>query len=188
MASVAEFLSLARAQIGDPYRWGHEGPDSFDCSGLVQYSLKALGISAPRTARAQWSWVDHVTEPAPGDLVFTGKGGTPTHVMIYAGDGKVVEAPRTGLDVRERAWSPGSDLIGYGRVPGLGGAAGGALSGLMQLALPDSALKVFDTMGDALRKVMWWFNPENWVRITSGVFGVILAAFAVMFLLKASAD
>ncbi len=188
MAGVAEFLSTARAQIGDPYRWGHEGPDSFDCSGLVQYSLKTLGINSPRTARALWSWTDHVTEPAPGDLIFTGKSGTPTHVMIYAGDGKIVEAPRTGLDVRERSWSPGGDLIGYGRIPGLAGAgAAGGLSSLLQLGLPTSALHVFDTMSEALRKLMWWFNPENWVRITSGVFGVILAGFGILFLLKAGA-
>lgn len=187
MPSVSDFLTHARAQIGDPYVWAAEGPDAFDCSGLVQYSLKALGINSPRTARALWTWTDHVTEPAAGDLIFTGKGSTPTHVMIYAGDGKVVEAPRTGLDVRERAWSPGKDLIGYGRIPGLGGHAASGLSSLLQLALPDSALRTFDTAGEALHRAMWLFNPENWVRITSGAFGVILAAFGVMFLLKASA-
>jgi hypothetical protein len=194
VAGVEDFLKVVRAQIGDPYKWGAEGPDAFDCSGLVRWSLSQVGIKAPRTARAQWPWTRHVTEAQlqPGDLIFESHDGgpTPTHVVIYAGNGQILEAPRTGLDVRQRSWKDTeAHIVGYGRIPGITGAkagSGGLLGNAFTLALPDSATAGLENATRALQALMWIFNPENWVRITSGAFGVILAGFALLFLMKAA--
>ena len=86
-------LSVAAAQKGDPYKWGAEGPDRFDCSGLTYYSYRKSGKTLPRTAQAQYNKSKHVAPSARrvGDLVFIGKSsGGIYHVGIYAGwrDGK----------------------------------------------------------------------------------------------------
>jgi peptidoglycan DL-endopeptidase CwlO len=99
-------VQTAAAQIGDPYRWGAEGPDRFDCSGLTMYAWRAGGVSLPHSSRAQYSSLPHVSlsELAPGDLVFS---GSPIHhVAIYEGDGVVIAAPHSGESVRRQSvWS-----------------------------------------------------------------------------------
>jgi cell wall-associated NlpC family hydrolase len=107
-AKKKKFLETALAQVGDPYVWGAEGPNAFDCSGLVQYSAKQAGITnMPRTADAQYhATMSHPVNPSslqPGDLIFPNaefNGGNPGHVMIYVGNGQVVEAPHTGDHVK----------------------------------------------------------------------------------------
>lgn len=114
MSRLEAILTTAAAQIGDWYRYGAEGPDVFDCSGLTQYSYAAGGISLPRTAREQQHYATRVTDPQPGDLVFWGNPAT--HVGIYMGSGQVLDAPHTGARVSIRPiW--GSPT--YGRVPGV---------------------------------------------------------------------
>ncbi|WP_245401983.1 C40 family peptidase [Nocardia albiluteola] len=96
------FLAAALGKIGDPYVWGAEGPNAFDCSGLVQYSAEQAGVkNMPRTSEEQYAaTASHPVSPQnlqKGDLVFSEFGpGGPGHVMIYAGNGYVVEAPHTG--------------------------------------------------------------------------------------------
>jgi cell wall-associated NlpC family hydrolase len=95
-------LNAARTQLGKPYRWGGADPSSgFDCSGLVQWSYAQAGVKLPRTSLEQ-SRVGHTVAQdamAPGDLIFY---GTPVHhVAIWAGAGKVVEAPTFGVPVHE---------------------------------------------------------------------------------------
>ncbi|MER6059479.1 C40 family peptidase [Streptomyces albidoflavus] len=96
------FPQLAQAALshrGVPYRWGGTTPAGFDCSGLVQYAYKQLGITAPRTTGPQQVWSQHKTIPAAsagaGDLVFW-----PGHVAIVVAPGTVVHAPGTGKLVR----------------------------------------------------------------------------------------
>lgn len=97
---AAAVLAYARAQIGKPYEWGSAGPDTFDCSGLVQAAYKdATGVTLPRTT-AQLALVGEKVAKAdlqPGDLVFPNPG----HVQLYSGGGNVVEAPKKGEPVRE---------------------------------------------------------------------------------------
>ncbi|MGF6887662.1 cell wall-associated NlpC family hydrolase [Nocardia sp. GAS34] len=110
------FLSAALHKIGDPYVWGAEGPNAFDCSGLVQFSAEQAGIKGmPRTSQEQYAaTIKHpvsLNNLQPGDLVFSEFGaGGPGHVMIYAGDGNVVEAPHTGDVVK---LYPVSQLTGH---------------------------------------------------------------------------
>ncbi len=90
-------LQFAYRQIGKPYRYGGTGPGAWDCSGLVQAAWSSGGVSLPRTSFEQWAWgaSRRVSLDAleAGDLLFHSGYG---HVGIYAGDGKVVHAPRTG--------------------------------------------------------------------------------------------
>lgn len=73
------------------YVWGAAGPSAFDCSGLVEYTLKKMGISFPRTSGEQYKASKHVSNPKPGDLVFFGPGGS-EHVGVYIGGGKMYSA------------------------------------------------------------------------------------------------
>jgi cell wall-associated NlpC family hydrolase len=100
-------LAIGEQFIGTPYKWGGTTPQGgFDCSGLVQYVFKQAGINLPRVSADQakaGTAVSSLEEARPGDLVFwRGQGGRPNHIGIYAGDGKMLEAPRTGLNVRYR--------------------------------------------------------------------------------------
>ena len=96
----------ALAQLGDPYRWGATGPDSFDCSGLTSSAYAAAGVSIPRVSRAQWGAGPHVAVAnlLPGDLLFYADNprdpASIHHVGMYIGNGLMVHAPHTGDVVR----------------------------------------------------------------------------------------
>ena len=97
-------VAAALSQRGVPYLWGGEGPDGFDCSGLVQWAYARAGVLLPRVAQDQFDDGPLLSPGAPlvaGDLVFFGTGPQAvTHVGIYLGDGRMVDAPHTGADVR----------------------------------------------------------------------------------------
>ncbi len=93
-------VAYAIRQIGKPYVWGAEGPDSFDCSGLTSQAWSAAGRTIPRTSQEQWKRLPRVPLSAlrPGDLVVYFPKAT--HVALYIGDGLVVQAPRPGTKVK----------------------------------------------------------------------------------------
>lgn len=105
---------------GKPYVWGAEGPDSFDCSGLVKYALeKAFGKSFPHYSGDQYAMSRPVKDPQMGDLVFFGPGGR-NHVGVYAGNGKVWSAmsPSSGIGMANVSdFHEGA--VSYRRVPGI---------------------------------------------------------------------
>lgn len=104
--------ALARRYIGTPYVWGGTSPATgFDCSGLIQYVYARLGVSLPRTSSQLRSAGYAVTSPRVGDLVLFDDIG---HIGIYAGDGRIIDAPRSGTTVRERTlWT---DAVEFRRV------------------------------------------------------------------------
>lgn len=105
---------------GKPYVWGAEGPDSFDCSGLVKYALeKSFGKSFPHYSGDQYAMSRGVRDPQIGDLVFFGPGGR-NHVGVYAGNGKVWSAmsPSSGIGMANVSdFHEGA--VSYRRIPGL---------------------------------------------------------------------
>jgi cell wall-associated NlpC family hydrolase len=103
---AAQIVRIARAQVGDPYRYGTAGPYTFDCSGLVLYSYRRAGDSnvlayAGRSARSIYYYFRargkaSRTNPRIGDIVVWGGG---THVGIYIGNGRAVSALTSGVRV-----------------------------------------------------------------------------------------
>lgn len=89
-------LRAAQVQLGKPYRWGAEGPGSFDCSGLTSWAFKQAGVTLPRSSSQQARVGRAVSWDAmqPGDLVFY--YSPVSHVGIYAGNGTMIDAPQTG--------------------------------------------------------------------------------------------
>ena len=103
---VAAALAFARAQIGEPYVWGAAGPSSWDCSGLTMGAWRAGGKYLPHYSVAQYEQSTPISasQLQPGDLVFWGSSSNPSsiyHVALYAGNGQIIQAPRTGRDVEE---------------------------------------------------------------------------------------
>ena len=125
-APSTQVIDLARAQIGRPYVWGGASPQtSFDCSGLVQWVYRQVGVSLPRTAQQQFNATIRLApdQLEPGDLVFfanTYPSHEPiTHVGIYVGNGRMINAPSEGDVIRELPvftgfW--GAHYAGGGRV------------------------------------------------------------------------
>lgn len=97
-------LDWAMTQLGKPYVWGAQGPNSYDCSGLTMQAFQNAGASLPRTTSAQYAATTHVPvdDMRPGDLIFYSSNGKTSgiyHVAIYAGNGMRVHAPAPGQSV-----------------------------------------------------------------------------------------
>ncbi len=107
--SGASVLADARRYLGVPYLWGGTTMKGVDCSGLTQDVYRDAGVSLPRTTYDQvkvGTAVPNIASAQPGDLVFyggngyDGSPGSPGHVGIYAGNGKMIDAPHKGTTVR----------------------------------------------------------------------------------------
>ncbi|MFC9897815.1 C40 family peptidase [Nocardia sp. NPDC127579] len=89
-------IDAAMAQQGKPYVWGEDGPNAFDCSGLVRYAAAQAGVMLPHNADAQYKSLDPVTGTLqPGDLIFPSDrivNGTAEHVIMYIGNGQCIAA------------------------------------------------------------------------------------------------
>lgn len=105
-ASAQAVIAEAKKYLGVPYKWGGSSPSGFDCSGFTSYVYKKVGISLPRTSRAQQNVGTKVSlsNVQPGDLVFMGKPAY--HVGIYIGGGKYIHAPQTGDVVKIASFNP----------------------------------------------------------------------------------
>lgn len=108
--------------LGAPYEYGGNGPDAFDCSGLVSFIHQGLGINVPRTAAQQYHAAIPVPMNAlePGDLLFFNtQGNSVSHVAIYAGSNRFVHAPKTGRPIELRTLEDEyykERLVGAGRL------------------------------------------------------------------------
>lgn len=96
---AAKAVQAAESKVGSPYVYGASGPDSFDCSGLVQWAYKQAGVSLPRTSYDQASAGVPVSQSdlQPGDVVSFYDG---SHSGIYAGGGNVIHASTSGVPVK----------------------------------------------------------------------------------------
>lgn len=99
MPAADQVIAVAMAQRGKRYVFGTEGPDTFDCSGLVKYAYKnGAGISLPHFTGSLWAKGSAVSKAqiAPGDLVFP----NPSHVGLAISNTQMVVAPHTGSVVQ----------------------------------------------------------------------------------------
>ncbi|WP_055599005.1 C40 family peptidase [Streptomyces aureus] len=103
--SAAAIVAFARAQIGDSYVTGGTGPNSWDCSGLVQAAYRQAGIDLPRISYDQSSMGTSVSlsNLQPGDILYWGSRSGSYHVAIYVGGGKYVGAQNSSTGVVERS-------------------------------------------------------------------------------------
>ena len=113
-ANILEMLDIAEEQLGKPYVWGAEGPNSFDCSGLVYYCLREAGSSRGRYNAAgysqvsDWEKIKSMDNLEKGDLLFFSTNGKSVgHTGIYIGDGLMIDASSANDAVVERACKTG---------------------------------------------------------------------------------
>ncbi len=117
--SVSDFLQVARNQLGKPYILSTEGPDTYDCSGLVYYCLRSVGVKIGRYSANgmsqldQWATVYGKGNMQPGDLIFYKSNGSSsnyvTHVAIWLGGDRLLHASTSAGCVCVTDWGKWSD-------------------------------------------------------------------------------
>ncbi|WP_332643960.1 C40 family peptidase [Aeromicrobium sp.] len=102
-SKVEKAIAFAKAQLGEPYKWGAAGPSSWDCSGLTMRAWGAAGVSLSHYAGAQYTSTKAVpvSKIVRGDLLYWSDGGAKSiyHVAMYLGGGQMIHAPRPGRNV-----------------------------------------------------------------------------------------
>ncbi len=206
----ADLVALAHQQIGKPYVFGAEGPNTFDCSGLMQWLYGRYGVKLPRLAHQQAQYgiavPKSVASMKPGDMVFSSwDGRTSSHVGIYVGGGQIINAPQPGERVKLQKLTSGymSHVDNVRRVPGVDGVAGGpttipAGSPLDPLGVGGDLVGVIKGIGDSLASTVGAFQsagrladvllklalPSNLVRIAAGGIGTVFVFLGIFFLMR----
>ena len=112
-----DIVTSAQKYLGVPYVFGGTSSSGMDCSGLVQKVYADMGISVPRLVSGQMkigTEVASLADAKPGDLIVTGGG---EHILIYAGNHKVIHAPYEGRTVCQvEAYMDDSDIDTIRRV------------------------------------------------------------------------
>lgn len=113
--SAAAVIAFVKAQVGDAYVSGGTGPNSWDCSGLVQAAFKEVGVNLPRVSQDQSTAGTQVSlsNLQPGDILYWGGAGSAYHVAVYVGDGMFVGAqnPSTGVVERPLSYDPPTGAV-----------------------------------------------------------------------------
>ncbi|MFE9856702.1 C40 family peptidase [Streptomyces sp. NPDC005780] len=103
--TAASVVAFAQAQIGDAYVSGGTGPNSWDCSGLVQAAFRTVGVDLPRVSQSQSTAGTQVSlsNLQPGDILYWGGAGSAYHVGIYVGGGQFVGAQNSSTGVVQKS-------------------------------------------------------------------------------------
>ncbi|CAM5454528.1 C40 family peptidase [Streptomyces atroolivaceus] len=103
--SAASVIAFAQSQVGDAYVSGGTGPNSWDCSGLVQAAFGSVGIDLPRVSQSQSTAGTQVSldNLQPGDILYWGGAGSAYHVGIYVGGGQFVGAQNSSTGVVQQS-------------------------------------------------------------------------------------
>ena len=184
MSQAGDAIAFAQAQIGKPYVFGHTGPDSYDCSGLVYAAYKHANppvILTPYTVTmlTQGRPVAK-SELQPGDLIFPDSG----HVVLYIGNNEMVEAPHAGATVRQgpvyafwqgcrvttdgQSISSGDVKLAANITPDTGGVA-------------DETATTLKTIGQVFKAVL---TPSFWTRLGAGVLGAVIVLIGLLILFR----
>ena len=104
-SNADKLIAYAKKYIGTPYKWGGSSPLGFDCSGLVQYVFKSVGIDLPRVSYQQAVYGKRISldKLRPGDLVAwdnSPRNAGADHIAIYIGNGQIIAAPKPGDRVK----------------------------------------------------------------------------------------
>jgi cell wall-associated NlpC family hydrolase len=113
----AKAVQIASYQKGDPYRYGADGPNAFDCSGLTKFAYKQAGHYLQHSTSGQWNETRHISKANKhrGDLIFytsNGRGSGIYHVALYAGHGYTWVARHSGTTVTKQKIYSSSYLVG----------------------------------------------------------------------------
>lgn len=166
MSAADSIITYGLAELGKPYHYGDEGPNAFDCSGLMQFIFGKAGITLPRTAAQQQKVATPVSSPVPGDLVFY--GAPATHVALYLGGGRMLAAPHTGANVQVQSVY-GSPT--YGRVAGAGTGVVAQTVGLATGAASSIAGPLLDKLADDGRILL--FTAGGAVLVLVGLWAAV---------------
>lgn len=207
----ADLVALAHAQLGKPYVFGAEGPNTFDCSGLMQWLYGKFGVKLPRLAHQQAQYgiavPKSVSAMKPGDMVFSSwDGRTSSHVGIYVGGGQIINAPQPGERVKLQKLTSGymAHVDNVRRVPGVDGVAGPPTPGGGGISLPDpfgvggdlvgavkgigdslaSTVGAFQSAGKVAETLLKLALPSNLVRLVAGLFGTVFVFWGIFFLVR----
>ncbi|MFC6163107.1 C40 family peptidase [Lactiplantibacillus dongliensis] len=116
--SFTNMYKVAKSKLGTRYSYGANGPYSFDCSGYTKYVFKqAAKKTLARTAQSQYYSTKKVSRgnAKKGDLVFFGSStGSISHVGIYVGHGKMIDAQNNGV-TQEKIYVSWWNAVGYSR-------------------------------------------------------------------------
>lgn len=207
--SVATALAYMVRQVGKPYVWGGTGPRGYDCSGLGYMGYKSAGVIIPRaTGGQQYAGVAVTGSLLPGDAIFPHGG----HVVWYLGGGRVVEAPKTGLNIRETtvpkrwkvrryakppqtAWTEETLKAGFGVGDILSGIGHGLEWGADKGSAWTEGIPIIGSAGDAVKATdnvldaaAFIVNPHNWYRVALFLMGFGLLYVALRGAQKTGAD
>ena len=157
-------INCARNQFGKPYVWGDEGPDTFDCSGLVMYCYEQCGYDFDHrpTTKTLINMGSSVSRSnlALADLVFPHSG----HVQIYSGNGKIVHAPKSNDVVKEvsiyKFWAS-RRLIKGGSSDGGSSSGGSSTNTSGRATVTASALNVRSSASSSSSSVAKYYNGET---------------------------
>jgi hypothetical protein len=192
MATAADIIATMRTAIGKPYVFGAEGPDAFDCSGLMQWAFGKNGITLPRIAADQAKVGTEVPRSSiqPGDMIFSIWDGAsvPSHVALYIGNNQYLNAPQEGENVKigtlnDYYWQ---HVKAVRRVNGVtGGGTIGAFNPLNPLDLGGAAGSLLGGAVDTLAKKLFWFAmPTSIVRLAAGGAGVVFLLMGIVLLAR----
>lgn len=122
-------VEYAESKLGDDYVYAGNGPNVFDCSGLMQQAWLAAGVSIPRTSFEEWDTLPHISRSQlqPGDLIYFLEPGAsasdgPGHVGMYIGNGMMIHATHPGAYVQwasidaSSAYYVNMTILGYSTV------------------------------------------------------------------------
>lgn len=204
MASdLQELIAYAATFEGVPYVYGGTTPKGFDCSGYTRYVFSHYGLKLPRTSQEQAKAGMSIpaADLSPGDLIFSDWGeGPDSHVAIYAGGGKLLEAPRTGETVHliDLNSTYKAHVNGYRRVTSKQGGTLNLIAGISPgsslsdslgglLSWPGDIVSFFKDASDGLASTAAFFGaffqPSTYVRMGAGVFGMLFLLAGCVFLI-----
>lgn len=183
MTDTEPAVQAALSKLGSKYVWGATGPDTFDCSGLVDWAFSQAGFKMTRTTYTQVLQGDAVTGPPQrGDLVFPEAG----HVMIALGGNQGVHAPDVGDVVKISTYWTTPFAV---RRLGTNSGSPGSTDAHSQFgALPASGVGYQNVVafGQPITSMVSFLNflmsQHGWYRMLRIILGVFLILFGAYYI------